>query len=187
MCEWAQLAAVGDGRHAATVCLAGHLAACYPLLSAPPRSCLASFLLPPFLLPAISHHGCHRHGHVTGEEHGSWTYDVDKVGGSFALFYGYVGLVGLALWGVLKWFKAGLSLASIWCIYGAHTVHRTWHGVWHRLWLPGSLCRQCAVQCRAAAKLVCGGSLGAAGNVVRGRAAAAAGSHQQLKAHVVVH
>ncbi|KAI3435959.1 hypothetical protein D9Q98_002017 [Chlorella vulgaris] len=57
--------------------------------------------------------------HATpGEEHGSWTYDVDKVGGSFALFYGYVGLVGLALWGVLKWFKAGLSLASIWCIYG---------------------------------------------------------------------
>lgn len=43
---------------------------------------------------------------------------MDKVGGSFALFYGYVGLVGLALYLVLRWFKAGVPLASVWCVYG---------------------------------------------------------------------
>lgn len=41
-----------------------------------------------------------------------WYYDVDKVGGSMALFYGYVGVVGMALWMVLRWgFKASVSLA----------------------------------------------------------------------------
>jgi hypothetical protein len=48
-----------------------------------------------------------------------WYYDVDKVGGSMALFYGYVGVVGMALWVILRWgFKASVSLASIWCLYG---------------------------------------------------------------------
>lgn len=43
---------------------------------------------------------------------------MDKVGGSFGLFYGYVGIVGLVLYFVLRWFKAGVSLASVWCVYG---------------------------------------------------------------------
>lgn len=43
---------------------------------------------------------------------------MDKVGGSFGIFYGYVGIVGLVLFLVLRWFKAGVSLASVWCIYG---------------------------------------------------------------------
>ena len=42
-----------------------------------------------------------------------------QVGGSFGLFYGYVGVIGLAIYLVLRWFKAGVSLASVWCIYGA--------------------------------------------------------------------
>ncbi|EFN54309.1 hypothetical protein CHLNCDRAFT_24956, partial [Chlorella variabilis] len=53
-----------------------------------------------------------------GESHGGWYYDVDKVGASFGIFYGYLGIVGLALWLVLRWFKAGVSLASVWCTYG---------------------------------------------------------------------
>lgn len=49
---------------------------------------------------------------------GGWYYDVDKVGGSMGLFYGYVGVIGLMLWGVLRWFKAGVTLAQVWCTYG---------------------------------------------------------------------
>eukprot|EP00887_Chlorella_sp_A99_P006437 scaffold3.g6437.t1 len=47
-----------------------------------------------------------------------WYYDVDKVGGSFGLFYGYVGVVGLACYFALRWFKAGVPLAAVWCTYG---------------------------------------------------------------------
>lgn len=50
--------------------------------------------------------------------HGSWYYDVDKVGGSFGIFYGYVGVVGLVLYLILRWFKAGTRLAAVWCVYG---------------------------------------------------------------------
>lgn len=60
----------------------------------------------------------HTTPHVPGESHGGWYYDVDKVGASFGIFYGYLGIVGLALWLVLRWFKAGVSLASVWCTYG---------------------------------------------------------------------
>ena len=34
------------------------------------------------------------------------------------LFYGYVGIVGLAVYLVLRWFKAGVGLAQVWCSYG---------------------------------------------------------------------
>ena len=37
---------------------------------------------------------------------------------SSMLFYGYVGIIGLALWGLLMYFKSNLSLANIWCLYG---------------------------------------------------------------------
>lgn len=47
-----------------------------------------------------------------------WYYDIDKVGGSMGLFYGYVSIVGLALWGALRWFKSNISLAQVWCAYG---------------------------------------------------------------------
>lgn len=56
-----------------------------------------------------------------GEEHSGWYYDVDKVGGSFGIFYGYVGVVGLVLYLVLRWFKAGVPLAAVWCVYGEWT------------------------------------------------------------------
>lgn len=41
-----------------------------------------------------------------------------QVGGSMGLFYGYVGVVGLVLWGILRYLKAGVSLAHVWCTYG---------------------------------------------------------------------
>lgn len=41
-----------------------------------------------------------------------------QVSFSGLLFYGYVGITGLLLWGVLAYFKSNLGLAQIWCIYG---------------------------------------------------------------------
>ena len=34
------------------------------------------------------------------------------------LFYGYVGVVGFALWAALRFFGAGVGLAQVWCSYG---------------------------------------------------------------------
>ena len=43
-----------------------------------------------------------------------------QVGYSALLFYGYVGVIGLALFAALKlWFKADVGLAQVWCTYGA--------------------------------------------------------------------
>lgn len=56
--------------------------------------------------------------HHNKDDQKGWYYDVDKVGGSMGLFYGYVGAVGLILFAVLKYFKSSASLPMIWCIYG---------------------------------------------------------------------
>lgn len=43
-----------------------------------------------------------------------------QVGYSAILFYGYVGVIGLALFAALKWwFKAEVGLSQVWCTYGA--------------------------------------------------------------------
>jgi hypothetical protein len=42
---------------------------------------------------------------------------------SALLFYGYIGIIGLGLWGFLRWFKSEIKLATVWCVYG--TTH--WH------------------------------------------------------------
>ena len=34
------------------------------------------------------------------------------------LFYGYVSVLGLLLWAILKWCGSNVSLPSVWCIYG---------------------------------------------------------------------
>lgn len=47
-----------------------------------------------------------------------------QVGYSALLFYGYVGVIGLALFAALKWwFKAEVGLAQVWCTYGARPQH----------------------------------------------------------------
>mmetsp|Transcript_28259 Transcript_28259/g.79782 ORF Transcript_28259/g.79782 Transcript_28259/m.79782 type:complete len:346 (-) Transcript_28259:462-1499(-) len=53
-----------------------------------------------------------------GDDVDFWFYDIDKVSISAFLFYGYVGLVGLLLWGVLAYHKSTIGLAHVWCIYG---------------------------------------------------------------------
>ena len=54
------------------------------------------------------------------------------MGYSAIVFYGYVGVIGLALWAMLKWwFKSEVALAQVWCIYGAcfPAVDTTGHGM----------------------------------------------------------
>ncbi len=38
---------------------------------------------------------------------------------SAAIFYGYIFVVGLIVWGVVKWFRGELKIVNVFCIYGA--------------------------------------------------------------------
>ena len=46
-----------------------------------------------------------------------------QVSYSAILFYGYVGVIGLAVWSALRYFKSSVSLSQIWCTYGALMLH----------------------------------------------------------------
>ncbi|XP_078446706.1 uncharacterized protein LOC144715628 isoform X2 [Wolffia australiana] len=47
-----------------------------------------------------------------------WNYDINVVTWSAGLFYGYVFLVPLGLYVVLKYFSAPSGLVQLWCLYG---------------------------------------------------------------------
>lgn len=60
-----------------------------------------------------------RRTHKGSADAPAWYYDVDKVGYAAALFYGYVGAGGVAVWAALRWLLASpLPLAVVWCVYG---------------------------------------------------------------------
>ena len=44
--------------------------------------------------------------------------NILQVSYSAILFYGYVGVVGLAVWSALRYFKSSVALSQIWCTYG---------------------------------------------------------------------
>ncbi|GLC34136.1 hypothetical protein PLESTB_000841300 [Pleodorina starrii] len=47
-----------------------------------------------------------------------WFTDYTKLATSAAIFYGYIFVVGLVLFFVVKWFKGELRLVNVFCIYG---------------------------------------------------------------------
>ncbi|CAL9040583.1 uncharacterized protein LOC135622371 isoform X1 [Musa acuminata AAA Group] len=47
-----------------------------------------------------------------------WNYDINLVTWSAGLFYGYVTLVPLGLYAILKYFSAPSGLVQLWCLYG---------------------------------------------------------------------
>ncbi|PNW70507.1 hypothetical protein CHLRE_17g722700v5 [Chlamydomonas reinhardtii] len=47
-----------------------------------------------------------------------WFTDYTKLATSAAIFYGYIFIVGLIVWGVVKWFRGELKLVNVFCIYG---------------------------------------------------------------------
>ena len=55
---------------------------------------------------------------------------VAQVGYSAVVFYGYVGVIGLALWAMMKWwFKSDVTLPQVWCTYGVRRWLRICHVV----------------------------------------------------------
>jgi len=63
---------------------------------------------------------------------------------SAILFYGYVGVIGLAVWSALRYFKSTVSLSQIWCTYGAlASAAAVAMHTWHLL----STCRQYSRAC----------------------------------------
>ncbi|KAL4202466.1 hypothetical protein AMTRI_Chr02g263780 [Amborella trichopoda] len=47
-----------------------------------------------------------------------WNYDINLVTWSAGLFYGYVTIVPLLLYVILKYFSAPSGLVQLWCLYG---------------------------------------------------------------------
>lgn len=56
--------------------------------------------------------------HKTSSGGIAWHYDITKVTVSAGLFYGYVGIVPLALYFLLKYLGVVSGLVQLWCLYG---------------------------------------------------------------------
>eukprot|EP00252_Welwitschia_mirabilis_P025754 TRINITY_DN8186_c0_g1_i1.p1 TRINITY_DN8186_c0_g1~~TRINITY_DN8186_c0_g1_i1.p1 ORF type:complete len:164 (+),score=10.10 TRINITY_DN8186_c0_g1_i1:103-594(+) len=54
--------------------------------------------------------------HKTHHKH--WDYDINQVTWSAGLFYGYVTVIPLVVYFVLKYFSVPAGLVQLWCIYG---------------------------------------------------------------------
>ena len=48
----------------------------------------------------------------------SWHYDVNKVSWAAFMFYGYVGVIPLGLYFLLKYLGVVSGLVQLWCLYG---------------------------------------------------------------------
>ncbi len=68
-----------------------------------------------------------------------------QIGYSAIIFYGYVGLVGFALYAFLRYFKSDIKLATVWCIYGERLSR-------HK---AQCACLQCCIAGLAAARQRC--------------------------------
>ncbi|GAQ81537.1 hypothetical protein KFL_000830190 [Klebsormidium nitens] len=47
-----------------------------------------------------------------------WHYDINKVSYGSAIFYGYIGVIPLLLFFVMKYYRAAIGLVQLWCLYG---------------------------------------------------------------------
>lgn len=70
------------------------------------------------LLPAAGDLGRYLEMLLAEEKAGGWSYDEAKLGQAASLLFGYILIVPLLMWGVLKWFGADMRLADIICTYG---------------------------------------------------------------------
>lgn len=50
--------------------------------------------------------------------HKHWNYDINQVTWSAGLFYGYVSVIPLAVYFLLKYFSVPSGLVNLWCLYG---------------------------------------------------------------------
>ncbi|KAJ7518435.1 hypothetical protein O6H91_21G068700 [Diphasiastrum complanatum] len=56
--------------------------------------------------------------HKTSSTSDHWHYDINKVTWSASMFYGYIALVPLLLYFLLKYMGVSSSLVQLWCLYG---------------------------------------------------------------------
>ncbi|KAJ7525012.1 hypothetical protein O6H91_17G032100 [Diphasiastrum complanatum] len=56
--------------------------------------------------------------HKTSSQTDHWHYDINKVTWSAGMFYGYIGLVPLSLYFLLKYLGVSSNLVHLWCLYG---------------------------------------------------------------------
>jgi hypothetical protein len=47
-----------------------------------------------------------------------WHYDINKVSYGSAIFYGYIAVIPLLLFFVMRYFGAAIGLIQLWCLYG---------------------------------------------------------------------
>ena len=47
-----------------------------------------------------------------------WHYDINKVSYGSAIFYGYIAIVPLLLFFVMRYYRAAIGLVQLWCLYG---------------------------------------------------------------------
>ena len=65
------------------------------------------------------------------------TFAYLQVSFSAILFYGYVGVIGLAVWSALRYFKSSVALSQVLCTYGASlTPAAAWYPVGPRAQPP---------------------------------------------------
>lgn len=74
-----------------------------------------------------------------------WSYDINLVTWSFGLFYGYVLLVPLGLYLILKYFSAPSGLVQLWCLYGysLFVFIPAMVQIFIKIWI---LCLQCVIR-----------------------------------------
>jgi hypothetical protein len=72
-----------------------------------------------------------------------WFTDYTKLAASTGVFYGYVFVLSLLLWLVLRYFRSDMRLVNMYCVYGemqslcnvaCHDVVMTTRSVWHANW-----------------------------------------------------
>lgn len=71
-----------------------------------------------FLTAALGNFAAYLAHKNAGDSGIAWHYDITKVTGSAGLFYGYVGIVPLALYFLLKYLGVISGLVQLWCLYG---------------------------------------------------------------------
>jgi hypothetical protein len=57
---------------------------------------------------------------------GQWFTDYTKLAASAGIFYGYVFVLSLVLWLVLRYLRADMRLVNMFCVYGERAAAHTY-------------------------------------------------------------
>lgn len=71
-----------------------------------------------FVTAALGNFAAYLSSHKSEGGKDSWHYDVNKVSWAAFIFYGYVGVIPLGLYFLLKYLGVVSGLVQLWCLYG---------------------------------------------------------------------